>query len=314
MTPTVDGSMQDSGAMTSDVRTGAVSVTVLVLAYNHEEFLAEALDSILAQQYSASYEILIGEDCSADRTRQIADSYAAKYPDTIRLIVSDRNVGMNANLARLLDASLGSFVAICEGDDYWVDASKIERQVAELRSDDRLSMVFTDRLVKSEGAFIESKYDSRDYFESDVVAGFIPPTQTMMWRRSDELSTFIRDHPDSPSGDRMIAFHCSRRGLIRHMPFISAVYRMSGQGVWSSVSASARRRQKHSHLSDFRVTMGMPPDDYLAGALLLDALHDLRVGVRRMDALSDVVYFYAESGFIRSVSLVMRKLAGRKQR
>lgn len=96
--------------------------------YNHAPYIARAIESVLAQRTSFAVKLLLGEDCSSDSTPDICRSYAARYPDRIRLVTSEHNVGMRANYRRTIEACRGRYVAICDGDDWWCDPEKLERQ------------------------------------------------------------------------------------------------------------------------------------------------------------------------------------------
>src|SRR5687768_12713503 len=108
--------LRRTGAAVRDARF-PVKISVAMLAYNHERFLAQALESALAQQTRFPFEIVLSEDCSSDRTREIAWQYAQAHPDRIRLLLSEKNLGLTRNTARTLDACRGEYVAILEGDD-----------------------------------------------------------------------------------------------------------------------------------------------------------------------------------------------------
>ena len=96
-------------------------VSVLMLAYNHSEFIKQAIASIINQETNGfTFEIIIGEDNSTDDTLDICKELQQKYPYLIRLIVSDGNVGMHRNFARLWIRAKGKYIAFCEGDDYWI--------------------------------------------------------------------------------------------------------------------------------------------------------------------------------------------------
>lgn len=95
--------------------------------YNHAPYIARAIESVLAQRTSFAVELLLGEDCSSDSTPDICRSYAARYPDRIRLVTSEHNVGMRANYRRTIEACRGRYVAICDGDDWWCDPEKLDR-------------------------------------------------------------------------------------------------------------------------------------------------------------------------------------------
>jgi len=107
-------------------------VSVSVATYNHEKYIGRALDSILMQKVNFEYEIVIGEDCSTDHTREIVLSYKDRYPEKIRLLLHESNVGMLENLKQLVLECNGQYVAKLEGDDYWTDPQKLQKQVTFL--------------------------------------------------------------------------------------------------------------------------------------------------------------------------------------
>lgn len=124
-------------------------VSVLMLAYNHGEYLAQAIESVLAQEASFPIELVIGEDCSTDSTRAIALRYQTQRPDVVRLITSDANVGAARNHRRILRAARGDFIAYLDGDDYWLPG-KLARQVAYLNEHLDCSAVYTHALTINE--------------------------------------------------------------------------------------------------------------------------------------------------------------------
>jgi glycosyltransferase involved in cell wall biosynthesis len=119
-------------------------VSVLMLAYNHGSWIAEAIESVMAQDCPFPYELIIGEDGSDDETREIALRYQQRHPDRIRVVYPSRNAGVHANHLRVLALARGEFVAYCEGDDYWCRGDKLAAQVALLRADEGAAMVHAD--------------------------------------------------------------------------------------------------------------------------------------------------------------------------
>lgn len=106
-----------------------MKVTVLLITYNHERFIRQALDSALAQVTDFDFEILISEDCSTDRTREIVNQYAETYPHKIRLLLSSTNLHSTFVVERGLSAARGEYVAFLDGDDYWTSPHKLQKQV-----------------------------------------------------------------------------------------------------------------------------------------------------------------------------------------
>lgn len=100
-----------------------------MLAYNHAEFIAKALDSVLMQQASFDYEIVIGDDCSTDGTVEIIEEYQRRWPERVRPLIREKNLGMQKNAKEVFEACTGEYVACLEGDDYWTDPKKIQLQV-----------------------------------------------------------------------------------------------------------------------------------------------------------------------------------------
>jgi glycosyltransferase involved in cell wall biosynthesis len=103
--------------------------SVLMVVYNHASCLKDAIEGVLAQKADFEFELLIGEDCSQDGSLAIALEYEKRYPQIVRIITSESNVGMLKNARRIFEASRGEYVAYCEGDDYWTDSTKLQRQI-----------------------------------------------------------------------------------------------------------------------------------------------------------------------------------------
>jgi glycosyltransferase involved in cell wall biosynthesis len=111
---------------------GPPLVSICCATYNHEKYLAQAMNSFLMQKVSFPIEIVIGEDCSTDGTPQIVREYAERFPGLVKVITSDANVGAVPNALRIWAAASGKYIALCEGDDYWTDPQKLQRQVTFL--------------------------------------------------------------------------------------------------------------------------------------------------------------------------------------
>lgn len=109
-----------------------IAVSVIMLAYNQEAYIAQAIESVLAQQTGFRYELLIGDDASPDGTGEIAEDYARRYPDRIRVFRRPENLGASRNAYELLCQAQGRYLAFCEGDDYWTAPDKLAVQYAFL--------------------------------------------------------------------------------------------------------------------------------------------------------------------------------------
>ncbi len=133
-------------------------VSVCVQTYQHKGYIKQCLDGILMQQTNFPYEIILGEDESTDGTREICIEYAEKYPDKIKLFLRCRKdviyINGNAtgrfNFMENLKACKGKYTALCEGDDYWTDPLKLQKQVDFLEANPEYSLIFTNCQVKYE--------------------------------------------------------------------------------------------------------------------------------------------------------------------
>ena len=100
-----------------------------MITYNHEKFIAEAIEGVVMQKTNFQFELVIGEDCSTDNTRAICIEYQKKYPDIIRLRLPETNQGMMLNWINNINSGRGKYIALCDGDDYWTDPYKLQKQV-----------------------------------------------------------------------------------------------------------------------------------------------------------------------------------------
>ena len=125
-------------------------VSVVMLAYNHAEHLARAMESVLRQRAGFQFELLVGEDCSTDGSRAIAEDVLREHPEAVRIITSERNVGAYRNCMRLFAAARGEFIAQLDGDDYWFPG-KLSLQLDALRSARDAIAVYSNAIVVDRG-------------------------------------------------------------------------------------------------------------------------------------------------------------------
>lgn len=175
-------------------------VTVFVVTYNHENYIRKCLDGILSQETDFEYEIILGEDQSTDSTRDICLSYAKDHPDKIRLFLNSRenniSIGGNPtgrfNFIYCAQQSKGEYITICEGDDYWIDPLKLQKQVALLKDNPKASCCFTDVEVvfetdKSDHSYLHmADYPNRIDLDQYLEFYYPIPHVTKMWRSSGQ--------------------------------------------------------------------------------------------------------------------------------
>ena len=119
-----------------------VMLSVVMTTYNHERYIATAIESVLRQQTDFPIEIVIGEDCSTDRTLNIALDYQSQYPEAIQIVRSESNVGWRANYRRTIAAARGRYIALLDGDDYFTHRKKLQMQVDLLEANPDVGMCY----------------------------------------------------------------------------------------------------------------------------------------------------------------------------
>lgn len=153
-------------------------VSIRTSTYNHGPYIKQCIEGVLMQKTNFSFEYIIGEDYSTDETRKIVFEYAKKYPDVIRVITADYNVGSKANGRRCIRACRGKYMAICEGDDYWTDPLKLQKQVDFLENHPEFGMCYTNykTVYANSDKIIPAPIASRpsgDVFERLLLRNFI---------------------------------------------------------------------------------------------------------------------------------------------
>jgi glycosyltransferase involved in cell wall biosynthesis len=222
-------------------------VSILMIAYNVEAWIATAIDSVLLQDVNFDYELVIGEDCSTDGTRAIVEQYAARHPGRIRAILRPRNLGMNANFFATLGECKGRYVALLDGDDYCSHPLKLRRQVEFLESHPDYAICFHNADVVYAGdeeashPFHMTAPDRRlsapipkeTSSLEDIALGNFMQTGSVVFRAglADPLPAWFHE---MPTFDWPLHVANARHGNIRYMDEIWSVYRVHEGGVWSS--------------------------------------------------------------------------------
>lgn len=147
-------------------------VSVHMITYNHEPYIRQAIEGVMMQKTDFEFELVIGEDCSQDKTREICFEYQKKFPDKIRILWWHENVSkLGGNGRRVRARCRGDFIALCEGDDYWVDPLKLQKQVDVMRKHQNIGLCFTNANVLWSDASKLYGWDGASYYAEGVVRG-----------------------------------------------------------------------------------------------------------------------------------------------
>ncbi len=213
-------------------------LSVCLITYNQAGFIKQAIESILMQKTSFDFEIIIADDCSTDGTTDIVKKYAKEHTKKIRTIIHEKNVGPADNYLTLLRAATGKYIAYLEGDDYWIDDRKLDRQVKFLEANTKYSLCFHSvyNLVKGKRTkpLLEDPPDTTDINYLLSNAGYIN-TFTIVYRNNPHIINVLRKLVDCPFGDFITFIAAAQLGLIKFMPERMGVYRIHTSGLWSTM-------------------------------------------------------------------------------
>ncbi|MFN6487274.1 MULTISPECIES: glycosyltransferase [unclassified Nostoc] len=220
-----------------------MKVSVLMITYNHDKFIAKAIESVLIQQVNFEYELVIGEDCSTDTTRQIAIDYQKRYPDKIRLLLPNNNLGMNQNLVNTFNACTGQYIAILEADDYWIYPDKLQKQVDFLDKRPEYAICFHNAIIfwednRQPPGLFRHKQKETSSIEDLLIENFIPTASVMY--RNGLIKNFPQWFYELSMGDWVIHILNAQYGNIGYINEVMSAYRLHTQGVWTSKSDEQR--------------------------------------------------------------------------
>jgi glycosyltransferase involved in cell wall biosynthesis len=222
-------------------------VSVKMITYNHAPYIAQAIEGVLMQKTNFPFELVIGEDCSSDGTREIVFDYAKRYPDIIRVITSEKNVGASENSSRTNKACQGKYLAWCEGDDYWHREDKLELQVNLLEADSSYGMAHSeiDLLEEKSGKVIKNFHNHRnslnnhaseDLFYDILLDRYLVRTCTVCIRREIYSQIIESEHEVFMTNrfllkDQPLWLEVSKRTKIYYIDQSLATYRRHSGGV-----------------------------------------------------------------------------------
>lgn len=215
-------------------------ISVWCLVYNHENYLRQCLEGFVKQETEYDYEVIVHDDVSTDNSAAIIREYAERYPYIVKPIYEKENQWSkkDGSLDRIFRENCkGEYIAICEGDDCWIDSRKLQKQITFLESHPDYSMCCTDAKILSSNEELDwSRYDSdSDISPSDMIigGGLYIQTCTLVYRR--DLIDFINYEfvQKCHIGDYPLQIAASLKGKVRYINEKTAIYRYENQNSWT---------------------------------------------------------------------------------
>lgn len=228
-----------------------IKVSILVCSYNHERFIKHTLQSIADQKTNYSYEIIVADDASTDRTQQIIREFKKKHPDIMKkTILRTKNVGIGSNYYEALCLAEGEYLAICDGDDYWVDDEKLEKQISFLEANREYTVACADFRIHEVGkpdeedtefnitkylrgsCGMKKKYTIHDLVFSRFIASC---TMVLRWKLKNRVPEFLKEYQVIDFPLSLIHASC---GFIKVFPEVMSVYNVHPKSISNSAHAT----------------------------------------------------------------------------
>jgi glycosyltransferase involved in cell wall biosynthesis len=216
-----------------------VKVSVCMIAYNIEPFIAEAIEGVLMQKTNFPVQLVIGEDVSPDSTRDICKAYKEKYPDRIKLLLHEKNLGLTANSIATQNACDGKYIAMCDGDDYWTDPDKLQLQVDFLEANPeyaasahQATTIYDDNSCDPHNfrGYIEPDLYFKDVIELRKFHTSSLVYKRSIWQKYNGIPANIH------ANERAMYMMIATEGKIRYFDRSMCVYRLSSVGISSRVT------------------------------------------------------------------------------
>lgn len=218
-----------------------VDLSVILLTFNQEKFVREAIDSILSQNFSKDWEIIVADDSSTDCTFEIVQSYQEKYPSLFRIYSNDQNLGLALNYQKAILQARGKYIAYLEGDDYWTDDLKLQKQMRFLEENPSSILAFHDFILVGEDGSLISDSNLKNHTlrrnrtKNDMITGCLIHQNTIMFR--NVIGNLPRGFFRAKNHDTFLVAFLSNWGIAGYVECNPLHYRILEDSLWSSLSS-----------------------------------------------------------------------------
>lgn len=241
-----------------------VLVSVIMMTYNQERFIGEAIESVLMQETSFYYELIIANDCSTDNTGLIVNKYVSIYPNIVKGYNNSNNIGPHSNFLKAFKKSSGKYIALCEGDDYWINPYKLQKQITFLENNPEYGLIHGDvnHLYQSNGSVINAfnRSSSREIpsgkiLEKLLLDSHLIKTMTTCFRKDIVIKYYVENKEIMSKPWRFIDLSLwlviARNSKIFYLDEVLATYRLLPES--QSRSSNAKKIHKfHEMLYNIR--------------------------------------------------------------
>jgi glycosyltransferase involved in cell wall biosynthesis len=237
-----------------------IDISVCMITYNHERFIKQAIESILEQETVFSFNLIIADDGSKDNTAAICRNLKEKYPDKINFIENQPNIGMMPNFIKALKLCSGKYIALCEGDDYWTDKTKLEQAIRILEEHTEYAIcchgnyklinhkLIEDNIlnINSSGNFTLENYLLQPFFH----------TSSIVFRTIELIPEIPEWYKDVFAGDNFLVALLASKGYIYYMAKYMSVYRVHQSSISNKYGIINMKENYLKHMKLFNEMKG----------------------------------------------------------
>ena len=272
-------------------------VSVLMITYKQEQFIKQAIEGVLIQKTKFPIELIVANDCSPDNSDRIINDVLDSAPSHIAVnyIFRDVNMGVNLNFADAIQKAKGKYIAVCEGDDYWTDPFKLQKQVDFLNKNKDCNLVYHRVMVYDEEAKVFSKetlnheeIETKRTLETLTLSGNFMHTPSVVFRNNIDVQSKLFD--GNVVGDYILWFLNGEKGLYGYLPEYMAVYRIWNGGIWSK----KRRATTHFIFANMLTRLSKHSNSAVISSNLRQQSIDtlLRIGFSEMSVKEKINFTY----------------------
>lgn len=218
-----------------------LKVSVFMTTYNHAPFIGQAIEGVVMQKTNFPIKLFIGEDCSTDETRMLCERYKSKYPDKIELVLREQNLGANANSPEIYEkcVAYGKYTAMCEGDDYWTDLLKLQRQVDFLEANPNYTICWTKyKILEDENILLPDWLpiiEGKQVYDINLDNVFTPYSTYTLTAVFKSVVLVDKQYQNFRNfKDDVLYCMCLSQGKGAILNFFSGIYRVHNGGIFSS--------------------------------------------------------------------------------
>lgn len=275
-----------------------IRVSIVCISFNHEKFILQTLKSFAGQVTDFDIEIIIGDDASTDRTQDIIRKFEKSYAGNMTSILRPTNIGVNKNLFDVMNTASGEYIALCEGDDYWTDPYKLQKQVEFLDANPRHAICFHPVSVVADNGRVktvfpdEKKLDNNLTVEHLLSENYIQ-TNSVVYRN---IKPYALVEDILPLDYYFHLLH-ARKGKIGFLNEVMAVYRHHNGGVWQN-KALVWEKYGVSHMRMYDAIENLYPE----------VSYQKIIDEKRDKAIEEILWYAAENNF--SINPVIEQYGG----